>query len=123
MRSSIKTKNEHRLLPIWEGRVLPNPSLFVLNCYNFQQSFFFQFYGPLGTSEGEAEGLRRRQVNENYFASKSWDSAKRIKNKKVSDAVSVRNEFSKYGGCKVRDKLLKIMNSFGNPINWPDFKQ
>ena len=33
-----------------------------------------------------------------------------LKNNKDPGADSVLNEFLKYGGCEVRDKLLKIMN-------------
>ena len=35
---------------------------------------------------------------------------KRIKNNKAQGADGVVNEFLKYGGSEVRNKLLKIMN-------------
>ena len=38
------------------------------------------------------------------------DNTKRIKNNKATGTNSVVNEFLKYGGSEVRNKLLKIMN-------------
>jgi len=50
-------------------------------------------------------------VNEDFFCEEELDTVtKGLKNNKVPGADSVVNEFLKYGGFEVRNKVLKIMN-------------